>query len=166
MNADGRAPLSRLLLAGLLTGVTDGLFASVQSVLSGSTVTRLWQGVASVPLGPSALEGGTRTALIGVLLHFCTAFFWSAVFFFLYNRSARLRGIVQSRFGALKVASVYGPFIWLVMSLVVIPLFVHRPPVIRPRWFVQLIGHIFFVGLPIVSMIGRGFQEERTSVAR
>lgn len=156
MNTDGRAPWSRLVLAGLLTGVTDGLFATVQSLLSGSTVTRLWQGVASVPLGPSALEGGTRTALIGVLLHFCTAFFWSAVFFFLYNRSARLRGIVQSHFGALKVASVYGPFIWIFMSGVVIPLFLHRPPVIRPRWFVQLIGHIPFVGLPIAWSIGRG----------
>jgi hypothetical protein len=99
MKTDGAAPLSRLVLAGLLTGVTDGIFASVQSVLSGSTVTRLWQGVASVPLGPSALEGGTRTALLGVLLHFCTAFWWSAVFFFLYNRSARIREIVWSRYG-------------------------------------------------------------------
>jgi hypothetical protein len=160
MNPDGRAPLSRLLLAGLLTGVTDGLFATVQTLLSGSTVTRLWQGVASVPLGPSALEGGTRTALIGVLLHFCTAFWWSTVFFFLYNQSARLRGIVQSRFGALKVASVYGPLIWIVMSLIVIPLFLHRPPTIRPRWWVQLIGHIPFVALPIVSMIGRRVPAE------
>jgi len=159
MNTDGRAPLSRLVLAGLLTGVTDGLFASVQSVLSNSTVTRLWQGVASVPLGPSALEGGTRTALIGVLLHFCTAFFWSAVFFFLYNQSARLRGIVQSRFGALKVASVYGPFIWIFMSMVVIPLFTHRLPVIRPRWWVQFFGHIPFVALPMVWSIGKGSSE-------
>ena len=160
MKPDGRAPLSRLVLAGLLTGVTDGLFASVQSVLSNSTVTRLWQGVASVPLGPSALEGGTRTALIGVLLHFCTAFFWSAVFFFLYNGSPRIREVVRSRFGALKVASVYGPLIWIFMSVVVIPLFTHRPPNIKPRWFVQLIGHIVFVGLPIVSMIGRDDSAE------
>ena len=161
MNSDSRAPLSRILLAGLLTGVTDGLFATVQTLLSGSSVTGLWQGVASVPLGPSMLKGGTQTALIGVLLHFCTAFFWSTVFFFLYNQSARLRGIVQSRFGALKVASIYGPFIGLFMSWVVIPLFLHRPPVIRPRWFVQLIGHIFFVGLPIVGSIGGKLARDR-----
>jgi hypothetical protein len=159
MKTDG-APLSRLVRAGLLTGVTDGLFASVQSVLSHSTVTRLWQGVAAVPLGPSALEGGARTALIGVLLHFCTAFFWAAVFLFLYNRSARIREVLRSRYGALKVASVYGPFIWLVMSLVVIPLFLHRPPIIRPRWWVQLIGHIPFVGLPIVWSIGKGAPKD------
>ena len=81
------------------------------------------------------------------------AFWWSAVFLFLYDRSARIREVAASRFGALKVAAVYGPLIWIFMSCVVIPLFLHRPPNIRPRWFVQLIGHIFFVGLPIVSMI-------------
>jgi hypothetical protein len=36
------------------------------------------------------------------------------------------------------------------MSLIVIPLLVHRPPVIVPRWWVQFFGHAIFVGLPIV----------------
>jgi hypothetical protein len=36
-----------------------------------------------------------------------------------------------------KVASVYGPFIWMVMSLAVIPLLLHRPPTINVRWWVQ-----------------------------
>ena len=52
-----RMPSSRLLRAGLLTGVVDGLFASVQSLVTGSTLARLWQGVASVLLGKSALHG-------------------------------------------------------------------------------------------------------------
>ena len=44
--------LSRLVRAGLLTALTDGTFASVLSVFAyGSTVTRLWQGVASTLLG-------------------------------------------------------------------------------------------------------------------
>jgi hypothetical protein len=117
----------------------------------GSTVTRLWQNVASVLLGPSALEGGTRTALIGVLMHIGVAFAWSAVFLVLLTYSSRLRRAVQSRGGILKVAAIYGPFVWLVMSLVVIPLLVHRPPNITIRWWIQLIGHVFFVGLPIVA---------------
>ncbi|MDQ6769919.1 MAG: hypothetical protein M3Z54_08030 [Gemmatimonadota bacterium] len=61
----------------------------------------------------------------------------------------------RTRYGVLKVASVYGPFIWLVMSLLVIPLFLHRPPTITSRWWVQLIGHIPFVGLPIVASLGK-----------
>jgi uncharacterized membrane protein YagU involved in acid resistance len=60
--------------------------------------------------------------------------------------------MLESPYGALKVASWYGPFVWLVMSLVVIPLLLRRPPTINFPWLVQLIGHIPFVGLPIASV--------------
>jgi hypothetical protein len=153
---------SRLLRAGLLTGVTDGLFACVLALwFYHSTVTRLWQGVASVLLGKSALDGGMTTAWIGVLMHFGVAFTWSAVFLFLFTRSSWIRSVVASRNGVIKVASVYGPFIWMAMSLLVIRLLVHRPPSITVRWWVQLIGHIPFVGLPIVWSIGRGARDQR-----
>jgi len=155
-----RSRLHRFLLAGVVTGICDGLFATVQSLLNGSTVTRLWQGVASVPLGKPALEGGTRTALIGLGLHFCVAFFWSGVFLLLVERSEWLRRQLASRGGIFKVAAVYGPSIWLVMSLIVIPLFTHRPPKITPRWWVQFFGHAVFVGLPIVASIGRSNPAE------
>ena len=54
----------------------------------------------------------------------------------------------------LAVAAVYGPIIWMVMSLVIIPLSTHRPPAINIRWWVQFFGHIPFVSLPIVALIG------------
>jgi len=146
----------RLLRAGLLTGVTDGLFACVLALgFYHSTVTRLWQGVASVLLGKEALDGGTTTALIGVLMHFGVAFGWSAVFLFLVMRSSWVRGQLAAPNGVIKIAALYGPFVWIVMSLAVIPLLVHRPPVFNLRWLVQLIGHIPFVGLPIVWSIAR-----------
>jgi hypothetical protein len=152
----GRSSLSRLVRAGLLTGATDGLFSSVlASVFYHSTVTRLFQGVASTVLGTQALDGGIPTALLGILMHFGVAFGWSAVFLFLVMRSRWVLDLLASRNGVAKVASLYGPFIWMVMSLVVIPLLVHRPPAIGFRWWVQLIGHIPFVGLPIVATLGR-----------
>lgn len=121
-----RSSLSRLLQAGLLTGITDGLFSSVLSVaFYDSTVTRLFQSVASVLLGKEAFDGGTRTALIGVLMHFGVAFAWSAVFLFLVLRWAWIRRVLSSPYGVIKVAALYGPFIYLVMSLVVIPLLLH-----------------------------------------
>ena len=80
MNRDA---LSRLVRAGLLTGVTDGLFSSVLAVAAyHSTTTRLFQGVAATLLGKAAFEGGSLTALIGLLMHFGVAFGWSAVFLF------------------------------------------------------------------------------------
>lgn len=159
-----KGPLSRLVRAGLLTGLIDGLFASVQSFLSGSTVTQLFQRVASTLLGPEAFEGGTRTALIGVLMHFGVAFFWSAVFLLLVRRSAWIRRVLASPYGAVKIASWYGPLIWLVMSLIVIPLLVQRPPTISARWWVQLIGHFPFVGLPIAAMLGSGPSRRETKL--
>jgi type IV secretory pathway VirB3-like protein len=155
-SASNRDLVSRLVRAGLLTGIIDGLFSSVLSVVAyRSTVSRLFQGVASVLVGSEAFNGGTPVVVLGVLMHFGVAFGWSAAFLFLVLRSPWVRGLLASPHGVAKVASLYGPFVWMVMSLAVIPLLVHRPPTIGARWWVQLIGHIPFVGLPIVASGGR-----------
>jgi MFS-type transporter involved in bile tolerance (Atg22 family) len=146
--------VSRLVRAGLLTAVTDGLFSSLLSVFAyGSTVTRLFQGVASVLLGQSAFNGGTRTAIIGMLMHVGVAFFWSAVFMWLIDRWFWLRLLRMKPYGILTIASIYGPLIWMAMSLIVIPSLTHRPPSITIRWWIQFVGHILFVGVPIVTYI-------------
>lgn len=89
-----RDTTSRLVRAGVLTGVIDGLFSSVLStVLYGSTVTRLFQGVAAALLGKEAFDGGTSTALIGVLMHFGVAFTWSAVFLVVFMRWRWIRDV-------------------------------------------------------------------------
>jgi hypothetical protein len=150
-----RSDLSRLVRAGLSTAVCDGLFSSALSVFAyGSTVSRLFQGVASVPLGTEALNGGVRTALLGVLLHVGVAFAWSGVFLLLVKRAPWMRRLLASRYGIAKAAALFGPFVWLVMSLAVIPLFTHRAPPITIRWWIQWIGHIPFVGLPVAASIG------------
>ena len=156
MNFTTSDALAALARAGLLTGVTDGLFSSALSVFAyRSTVARLWQGVASVLLGAAALDGGTRTAAIGLAMHFGVAFAWSAVFLLLVASSAWLRTALSARFGVVAIACVYGPLIWMVMSLAILPMLTHRPPAINVRWWVQLVGHIPFVALPIVAMIAR-----------
>lgn len=151
-----RATLSRVVRAGLVTAITDGLFSSVLAVaFYHSTVTRLFQGVASTVLGKAAFDGGTPTAALGVLMHFGVALGWSTVFLWLLDRSSLIRGALRSPYGVLKIAAVYGPFIWLVMSLLVIPILVHRAPSITVRWWVQLIGHIPFVALPIAALLSK-----------
>ena len=143
----------RLVRAGLVTGVVDGLFSSILVVVAyGSTVARLFQGVASVLVGPSALSGGAPMAALGLLMHFGVAFFWSAVFVLLVLRSPWVRRTLDSPLGVAKVAALYGPLIWMAMSLLVIPILAHRPPTIGPRWWIQWLGHIPFVALPIVAL--------------
>jgi len=143
--------LRRFLRAGALTGVVDFLFASALTVFAyGSTFSRLWQGVASVPLGRQALEGGPPMVAAGILIHFGVAFAWSAVFVFLVLRSAWVRRVLASPYGVLGVALAWGPLIWVVMSALVIPLFTGRMPSINARWWIQILGHVFFVALPMV----------------
>jgi len=149
--------MSKLIRAGVLTGVTDGLFSSVLSVVFyGSTITRLFQGVAATLLGSAAFEGGSRTAGIGVAMHFGVAFAWSAVFLSILAFAPRLRRAIAAPAGVAATAAWYGPAIWLVMSLAVIPLLLQRPPSISLRWWVQLIGHFPFVGVPIVASCPSG----------
>ena len=154
-----RQTRSLLLRAWVTIAIVDFIFASCLSIFAyGSTFTRLWQGVASALLGPSAIQGGTRTVVVGLLLHLCVAFTWSAVFLTLALNWTRLRHMIATPGGILVVATVYGPAIWCVMSLVVIPLSTGRPPAISVRWWIQLVAHIPFVALPIVTVVGRGLN--------
>src|SRR5579859_2315300 len=106
--------MARLVRAWLTTGVTDGLFSSVLVVAAyGSTVSRLFQGVASTVIGPRALDGGTATAALGVLMHFGVALAWSIVFLLIYSTVGGIRNAVRTRGGVFAVAAIYGPFVWL-----------------------------------------------------
>jgi hypothetical protein len=89
--------------------------------------------------------------LIGLAMHIGVAFTWSTVFLAGLLLSDTLRRHIATPFGAFTVAAAYGPMIWIIMSVLVIPTVAHRPPnPITYRWWVQFFGHIFFVGMPIV----------------
>jgi len=104
--------------------------------------------------------------LLGVLMQFGVAVACAARLLFLVTRSAWLRSVLDSRDGVLKVAVVYGPMIWIVMSVVVIPLLTRRPVAITGRWWIQLAGHVVFVGVPIVWSIWRGSWPPKTPIWR
>jgi hypothetical protein len=144
-----RPALARLLRTGLLIGVVDGSWAIVLTLIYGRSLARLWQGIAATLFGERMFDGGAATVALGVAMHFGVAFAWSAVFLLLVARSALVRRVLDSRFGPLKIGAVYGPVIWIVMSAVVIPLLTRKPLVITGRWWIQLLGHVVFVGLPI-----------------
>jgi hypothetical protein len=163
---NSRETLFRFIAAGFATAIIDGLFSSVLSVAAyGSTVARLFQGVAATVIGNSAFAGGARTIALGVAMHFAVAFGWSAVFVFIVMRSTWIRRVLASRYGPLWVALVYGPAIWLVMSLLIIPILLQRPPSISFRWLVQLLGHFPFVGLPIVTLANVGANRFKRTAA-
>lgn len=143
---------SVLVKTWLLVAVTDALFASATGMFIPPIVTpaRVFRGVASVLLGKSALDGGATTALIGLAMHFGVALFWSSLFVFAVHNSWWLRDALKTWPSRLLVAAVYGVSIWLIMTWIVIPSMLHRPPTLSLKYWVQLVGHIPFVVGPMI----------------
>ncbi len=140
-----------VLVTWLVTAACDFVCASALGVFAyGSTFSRFWQGVASVVLGPTALQMGARGVAAGLGLHLLVALGWSAAFVLVAFRSEALRRMLHRPASAFAVAAVSGPVIWLAMSFVVIPLATHKMPTINFRWWVQVFAHVPFVTLPLV----------------
>jgi hypothetical protein len=151
-----RSFVGALLPVWLVTAAWDAACATALSVFAyRTTAAGLWQGVAATVLGPTALEGGAATVAAGLVLHMAVALTWSALFVAAALALPALRRAIRTRGGALAVTAVYGPAIWLVMSLAVIPLATGRPPRFGFRWLVQLGAHVPFVTLPLVFMARR-----------
>jgi len=146
--------LRQWIKTGVAVAVSDGLFASATGIWIKPYATpfRVFRGVASVLFGRGALEGGVPMALVGMLMHLCVALFWSGLFILALENSDKLRSAIQNAPGAILVAIVYGGLIWLVMSLIVIPTMVHRPPNITTKWWVQFLGHPLFVVTPMILL--------------
>jgi len=113
------------------------------------------QSVASGLLGQASYEGGTKTAALGVVLHYFIATVWTTVF---YLASRKLRWLLDR---PVTWGLVYGVIVYAFMNFVVLPLsaFPQRTP---PRLSGRIIGLLiimFCIGLPI-SLIVRRFSKQ------
>jgi len=132
-----------IIFGGLTVGVLDGLSAVVLSAMRGISPLRVFQYIASGLLGRDSFNGGMKTALLGVLLHFVIAFGVATVFYF---ASLYLPVLIRK---AVLMGAIYGVVVYWVMQLVVVPLSaVTRPPRTLSGVITQIIIHILFVGLP------------------
>jgi hypothetical protein len=156
-----------ILVTWLVTAAWDFVCASMLSVFAyGSTFSRLWQGVAATVLGPSALTMGSGGVAVGLGLHLLVALTWSAAFVLAVAGSAALRRALVRPVTAIVVATLYGPLIWVVMSLIVIPLATGRPAAFGFRWWVQVFAHVPFVSLPLVFTARRALGLTASADAR
>jgi hypothetical protein len=111
---------------------------------------RLLQTIASGALGPSAFQGGKRTATIGFLFHFLVALIAAAVYY------ATGRNLALLLDHPLLSGILYGTAVHLVMSRIVLPL--SRAPKRKfsaKAFLTQLVIHIVCVGLPIALVVAR-----------
>ena len=144
-----RTAVRAIAITGLIVGAMDITSAFILAILRGSTVTRLLQFVASGLIGPSAFQGGTATAALGLALHFVIAFGVVIVF---YIASRRLRVL---RDYAVASGLVYGLIVFGVMNLVVLPLSAARPRHSLTGDLIQIGIHMFVIGLPTALLLRR-----------
>jgi hypothetical protein len=148
-------PGRRLVRAWLLLAVIDFVWAVALSLAYGRPAMSAFRGVATVALAPAWMPAIAPSAMLGVVLHLVVAFTWATVYVVLQRRSRWLARASATRGGQAAIAVVYGPFIWIVMSTLVIPMMTGDAVVLSTRWAIQLVGHVFFVGMPVVLGAGR-----------
>jgi hypothetical protein len=140
--------IETITFAGLVAGVLDITATSTLFALQGLPLERLWQGIASGTLGPSAFEGGKRTATLGLVFHFLIALAVAAIY---YAMSIKLPILIER---PILYGTLYGIVVHVVMSRMVLPLSAAPKREFSPKAFlIQLVIHIVFVGLPIALTV-------------
>jgi uncharacterized membrane protein YagU involved in acid resistance len=155
--AESPLPAWRALVAGgLVCGVLDINAAFLSAwINAGMAPARLLKAVASGLLGAEAFNGGAGVAAFGLLLHFCVAFSWAALFVLL---GRRFRFLAQH---AVISGLLYGAFVYFAMQHAVLPLAAQFRSLYIPRTkpFVpgfawpQFCIHLTCVGLAIALSV-------------
>jgi uncharacterized membrane protein YagU involved in acid resistance len=142
--------VSPILWAGSICGVLDGLSAVAITLLFGGNIVRTFQGIAGGVLGAKTFQSGSRSAMLGVALHFLIAYGAAAV----YYLASRYMPLLIER--ALAAGILYGIAVHLFMQFVVIPLSAIGPrPLVMRNFVAVLIAHIVVVGPSIALTVRR-----------
>ncbi len=147
--------LKTVALSGFVAGTFDiaaaiGIYAVL---LNKTTAVRILQSIASGVFGKAAYAGGMETALYGLFFHYIIATSWAVAYFLLYPTISFLRKqkILSGLF--------YGVTVWVIMNLVLLPVFNIKMPPFTLQGVLMGIGMLmFFIGLPI-SLITHKYYE-------
>jgi hypothetical protein len=146
-----------VLWCGLLVGTLDILAAFANAYISFQIgPISVLKYIASALFGSTALTGGTEMVIYGLLMHYGIAYFFTALYFFLYPR---LGGAAQNN---IVLGVMYGLFIWLLMNLVAVPLtkIPHRHMHV-PQTIINIVILMVMIGVPL-SIITDNFYAGKT----
>ena len=143
-------PISAVLAGGLSAGVLDIVAACTVYGLRGVSPVRILQSIASGLLGAEAFQGGTRTAVLGLLLHF----FIAGVAACVYYLGSVWMPILARR--PLALGACYGIGVYAFMNFVVLPLSaVPKRPFSPGLAVIMVVIHMVCVGIPIALAVRR-----------
>ena len=143
--------LQPIFWGGLIAGTLDICAACVTSWLrAGVRPVQVLHSVASGLLGPAAFQGGTKTAALGLALHYLIATIWTIVF---YLASRKLLFLIEH---PVPFGLIYGVVVYLFMNFVVLPLsLVTRRPIPLSGRIIGMLIIMFCIGLPIALIVRR-----------
>jgi hypothetical protein len=149
MNGSAKGAVGRAILwATLVAGTLDIGSAILLNLGVGPRV--VLQSVAGGWLGRATYQGGWPTALLGLASHFGIMLVIAAI----YMTLAARRPLLRAQWLLAGVA--WGVLVWLVMTLVVIPLSASTLSPPDTRHVIQgLIVHVLMVGLPMAWIARR-----------
>jgi hypothetical protein len=137
--------LSALAACVLIAGTLDISDALIFYGLRGSHPLVLLQVIASGLIGPTALRGGVKTALLGLAIHYTITCAWAALFLLAVSK------LPIARWHPLLSGTLYGLLVYVVMTYLVVP---HTRLVGHPHFhlvvFVNaVLALVFCIGIPI-----------------
>jgi hypothetical protein len=136
-----------IAITGLIVGILDILSAFVIWWRRGVALQRGLQGIAAGLLGAKSFEGGTATAVLGLVIHFFIAFVVVSILY-LASRKIRFLTIQPVISGVLYGIGVYLVMYWIVLPSA-FPTFRHR----LSNELIELAIHICLIGLPTAFLL-------------
>lgn len=149
-------PIRAVLMIGCTVWLLDGAAAVISAYArNGVSPDRVFKYISSSLMGLEAFKSGAPAIWLGVLLHFLVALAWSALFFFVYPRLKPLQG------NKWLIGCLYGLFVWVMMSLVIVPLTpVPQGKFSLPGAVIGWLVHMACVGLPIVLLTRQYYRRK------
>ena len=150
-----------IFLGGLIAGIFDLTYAIVFSSMHNVPAIKVIQSVASGVLGNAAFDGGLKTGILGIALHFFIAFSWATIF---YLASRKIDFLRQH---AILSGLLFGAMIYAVMYLIVLPVSAYPIKInfAPSRVAINLIAHMFLIGLPIALVVRKAREHDKNKRA-
>lgn len=133
-----------LLLGGLTVASLDLAFASAYWAQFGTPPTRVLQSIAAWMLGPSAFDGGLRTALLGALAY--GLLMWGVVA--AYHAASRRWALLRER--PVWCGATHGALAYVLILEVAVPLLGAGGPAPRQLdWTLAcVVAYVLLIGIP------------------
>ena len=144
--------IESVVYGGLVVAGLDALDAIVVFGARGTPPIRVFQGIAAGALGRASFQGGARSALLGLAVHFFIGLSIAATYFVL----SRMMPVLLRR--PVACGAIYGVAVYFFMNRVVIPLSaIGSGGTFNLALFINgILIHVFGIGIPAGLFAAQG----------